>query len=62
MQKINAFIDNKCIGYGYLFYRDDGKIIGPDLYTFEGKKLEVGWYQLQITDEMTLIVMSRTIQ
>lgn len=62
MQRINAFLNNECVGYGFLFYRDDGRIIGPDLYTPTGERLDEGWYQLQVTDEMTLIVIPRSKQ
>lgn len=62
MQKVNAFIGNEQVGYGFLFYRDDGKMMGPDLYTPTGERLDEGWYQLQVTDETTLIVIPRSKQ
>lgn len=62
MQKVIVFDRETRIGYGYVFLRNDGRTLGPDLYYDSGEKLPQGWYNLVVTDDAQLVVMPKKVQ
>ena len=59
MQKVLVFNNEIRIGYGFIFYRDDGRMVGPELYYDNGEKLPTGLYNLLATDEVNLVVIPK---
>lgn len=50
------------IGSGWVLYRDDAKMMAPELFDLMGNKMPEGWYTLQVTDDVKTVVIPRMVQ
>lgn len=62
MRKVLVYKDDIQIGFGYLIITPMGNIIAPDLFYNSGETMPSDWYDLVMTHEEHLVVLSRMIQ
>jgi len=55
-------IQLKCIGTGWIIYRDDGKVSAPQLFYDDGTEIPSGEYFLVNTEENHLVVVPKQKQ
>ena len=50
------------MGWGWVLYRHDGKVFGPELYNESGEELPNGMYTLVHTDVNHLVVIPKVMK
>lgn len=63
MQKILVFNMNyQQVGIGYIFHYANGRMSNPSLFDNLGRELKSGEYGIIPTEELKLVVLTRTVQ
>jgi hypothetical protein len=62
IKKILVYHDNERVGYGWITFYHNDRMSRPELYYDDGSEIPEGFYQLQMTDEEYVVVISRTKQ
>ena len=62
MQKLIVYDNGYIIGHGYIIVTVDGRMSRPTLLDMFGNELPSAWYQIQVTEEKTYVVIPKRIQ
>lgn len=61
LQDVKVFHEEREVGFGRVFFDDQGGVHVPELYQVDGGTLPEGSYNLQYTGQMLLVVVPKRI-